>query len=260
MRNRIAVFFVAALVAQIAEARVVRFVVESREPFAGGAPWSQTGAYERLTGTAYIEVDPRDPLNALIVDLDKVPKTLGAKVAFSTPFFILKPVDPARWNHKIYYTANNRGNDPLLPVKTADEVGSNDLALRLGYAIADAGWEGDVVETPSRLAARVPIAKQPDGSPIVGMMRVEYSVRNIPAGGAFTVTLEGSSAFTSYPTADMTHVHSTLTVRDPLNGTRTPIASNRWAFGKCPLGGATLEASATDICYFDSSRPAKSTS
>jgi hypothetical protein len=77
-------------------------------------------------------VDPRDPLNALIVDLDNAPRTARGTVAFSTPFFVLKPVDPARWNHKIYYTANNRGNDPLLPVKTAGEVASNDLALRQG--------------------------------------------------------------------------------------------------------------------------------
>ena len=82
MRKRIAVSFVAALAAQIAEARVVRFVVESREPFAGGPPRGQTGAYERLTGAAYIEVDPRDPLSALIVDLDKVPKTLAPRSRF----------------------------------------------------------------------------------------------------------------------------------------------------------------------------------
>jgi len=233
------------------EARVVRFVVENKQPFAGGAQWGSAGAYERLTGTAYIEVDARDPLNALIVDIENAPRTDRGTVAFSTPFFILKPADPARWNHKIYYTANNRGNDPLLPVRTADQVGSNDLALKLGYAIADAGWEGDLVSSPAKLAVRVPIAKQADGSPIVGLMRVEYSARNIPAGGAFTLNLEGSPGFTSYEAADLNPAHSTLTVRDPVNGTKTPISAGRWAFGKCPSGYASLEASATDICYFD---------
>src|SRR5205823_826467 len=85
------------------EARVVRFVVEQRQPFAGGVEWGTSGAYERLVGTAYMEVDPRDPLNALIVDLDKAPTNARGTVEFSTPFFVLKPVDMARGNHKIFY-------------------------------------------------------------------------------------------------------------------------------------------------------------
>ena len=64
----------AAAVPGTSEARLVRFVVEQREPFAGGAAWGTTGPYERLVGTAHLEVDPRDPLNAVIVDLDKAPR------------------------------------------------------------------------------------------------------------------------------------------------------------------------------------------
>ena len=257
MRLRTIVLGVLAFSLFRLEARVVRFVIEDRQPFAGSAQWGSAGAYEKVTGTAYIELDPRDPLNALIVDLDQAPRTSDGAVPFSTPFFILKPSDPARWNHKIYYTANNRGNDPLLTVKTADQVGSNDLALRLGYAIVDAGWEGDVVGSATRLAVRVPIATQADGSPIVGLMRVEYSARNIPAGGAFTLNLEGSSGFTSYPAADVNPQRSTLTVRDAVSGAKTPIPPDKWAFGKCPTGRASLQPSATDICYFDKFQPNK---
>ena len=43
---------------------------------------------------------------------------------------------------------------------------------------------------------------QPDGNPIVGRMRVEYSDRFIPRDGAFTLTQEGGAAFRSYETAD----------------------------------------------------------
>ena len=56
------------------EARVVRFVVEQSRPFAPGTLFGNVGAYERLDGTAYMEVDPRDSQNSLIVDLDKAPK------------------------------------------------------------------------------------------------------------------------------------------------------------------------------------------
>ena len=142
-----------AALPHVIEAKVVRFVVEQRAPFAEGATFGETGAYERLTGTAYFEVDPNDPLNAVIVDLDLAPRNARGRVEFSTQFFILKPVDMSRGNKKIFYTANNRGNDALLNVKTRADVGLNDFPLRMGYTIVDAGWEGDIVPNATRLAA-----------------------------------------------------------------------------------------------------------
>jgi hypothetical protein len=53
-------FLVAAAVPGPSEARVVRFVVEQQRSFAGGVEWGTTGAYERLDGTAYLEVDPQE--------------------------------------------------------------------------------------------------------------------------------------------------------------------------------------------------------
>jgi hypothetical protein len=84
------------------EARVVRFVVEQKRPVAEGKSFGDAGPYERLDGTVYIEVDPRDPLNKVIVNLDKAPRTPQGLVGFSSPFFILKPVDPARGGRKIF--------------------------------------------------------------------------------------------------------------------------------------------------------------
>lgn len=236
------------------EGKVVRFVVEQRTPFAEGTSFGQAGPYERITGTAYLEVDPNDPLNAGIVDLDLAPRNARRRVEFSTPFFMLKPLDLSRGNQKIFYTANNRGNDALLNAKTKADVGLNDFPLRMGYTIVDAGWQGDIVPTPTKLAANLPIATQPDGSPIVGRMRVEYDDRNMTRDGAFTLNLEGNPAFRSYETADTNPAHSTFTVRDSVSGTRTPIASDRWAFGRCPEGRGSLVPSAVDICFFDGFR------
>src|SRR5215831_16600184 len=78
------------------DARVVRFVVEQTRPFAGGMPFGDVGPYERLDGTAYMAVDPNDPHDNLIVDLDKAPRNAQGLVEFSSPFFILKPVDMAK--------------------------------------------------------------------------------------------------------------------------------------------------------------------
>ena len=63
-------FFWLTAVPRTSEARVVRFAVEEQQPFIGGIDWGKTGPYDKLRGTADLEVDPRDPLNALIVDLE----------------------------------------------------------------------------------------------------------------------------------------------------------------------------------------------
>src|SRR3954469_26034146 len=52
-------------------ARITKIVIEKREPFAGGYGFPVTGAYEKLVGKAYGEVDPKNPLNKAIVNLDK---------------------------------------------------------------------------------------------------------------------------------------------------------------------------------------------
>src|SRR5437870_7249927 len=57
-----------------AEAHVTKLDITQRVPFAGGQEFGTVGAYERLKGIAYFEVDPRDPLNAVITDIDKAPQ------------------------------------------------------------------------------------------------------------------------------------------------------------------------------------------
>ncbi len=267
--RKIASLIVAAaglLAPGLAEARVVRFVVTQVRTFADGASFGSVGQYQRLDGTAYFEVDPRDPHNALIVNLDKAPRNARGMVEFSTTFFILKPTVQSRGNGKIYYVVNNRGNKQALPKYnyvpatlnandpiTAADAGDGFL-MRLGYTVVDAGWQGDVAAGNSRLFPVLPVPAQPDGSPIVERIRIEYSDRTIPQAGTFTLPLEGDASFRSYETADSNTAHSSLSVRDTVSGTGTPIASSRWAFGRCPTGAPSLVPSTTDICLFDGFR------
>ena len=245
-----------------AEARVVRFVVEERLSFASGMEWGTAGPYERLKGTAYMEVDPKDPLNALIVNLDKAPRNARGMVEFSAPFLILKPVDMTRGNRKIWYGINNRGNCielgnrafPPPPATcnpmTAADVGANNVLLKAGYAIVDAGWHGDVPAGPNRLSPKFPVATQPDGSPIVGPARVEFSFQQTASFSLPLVT-----DFDPDEAADTNTAHSTLTVRDHADAPRVAIPSDRWAFGKCPTGAASLVPSTTDLCVFNGIEP-----
>jgi len=275
MVSKSVVFVVIALLLAAApgasDARVVRFVVEQTRTFADGTSFGDVGTYQRLDGTAYMEVNPfgGDPLNAVIVNLDRAPRNARGMVEFSAPFFILKPTDIARGNGKLFYGINNRGNKQTLgyfnfvpsgpginnPITAADA--GDGFLMRLGYTVVDAGWQGDVAPGNNRLFPNFPVATQPGGSPIVAAVRIEYSDRTIPQAGTFTLTLEGDPSFRSYETADMNTAHSTLTVRDTVQGPKVPIPSSRWAFGTCPTGPASLVPSTTNICLFDGFQPDK---
>jgi len=232
-------------------ARLTRLVVTQTVPLAGGVSWGSTGPYERLTGTAYFEVHPNHPNNDVIVDLDKAPRNARGMVEFSTQFMIVRPVDMSKSNGKIFYRINNRGNNAVYTGTTAAQLAANDVYLRMGYIIVDAGWQGDLVPVATRLVPTLPIATNKDGSPIVGPMRIEYSDRTIPLTGSFSMNLEGNAAFRSYETADTSTARATFTMRDSVNGAKTAIAADRWAFGTCPTGQASLVPSSFDICYFD---------
>ena len=257
-----------ALTAPPADARVVRIEVERTTPYAGGKEFGDAGRFERLDGTVYMEVDPDDPLNAVIVNLDRAPRNDRGLVEFSAPFFIIRPVDMARGNRKLLYGINNRGNAIELgfhafpPLPPGADPGSDDgLFFRLGYTLVDAGWAGDILTTATRLGANLPVAVQADGSPIVSRIRIEYS-SDLPqqmAGGAglYTVPLKGNARFVSYEAADTDTAHSTLTVRDAIDGQRRPIPADGWAFGTCPSGAESLAPSTTDLCLFDGFDPNK---
>lgn len=169
-------------------ARVTKFVVEERVPFASGTDWGQAGPYERLKGRVYMEVDPSDPLNSLIVNLDRAPRNSRGLVEFNAPFFMLKPVDMNKGNQKIWYGINNRSNCielmfrtfPFRPVTCnaikAEDIGADHPILQQGFVFVDAGWHADAMPDPTgaRLVPQFPVAKQSDGSPIVGTVRVEH--------------------------------------------------------------------------------------
>ena len=91
------------------DARVTRFVVERTTPYADGRTFGDVGAFERLEGTAHFEVDPSDPRNAVIVNIDRAPRNARGLVEFSAPFVLIKPVDLTRGNGKLLYGLNNRG-------------------------------------------------------------------------------------------------------------------------------------------------------
>jgi hypothetical protein len=232
----------------VAEARVTRLVIEQRQLFAGGKSWGAAGPYEHLSGTAWFEVDPANPHNRVIFNLDRAPRNAKGLVEFSAPVFIIKPVNAALGNGKIFYSVNNRGNTDLGFVADAARVSSRvRQQMELGYTLVDAGWHGDGIPNARQLFPKFPVATQADGQPIVGPLRLEFSGGG--QGSAYSQPL--APTWRAYEAADTDTRHSTLTVRERADSPRVPVAADAWAFGTCPTGRASLQPGHTDICLFD---------
>src|SRR5262245_14977879 len=70
--------------ASVAEAHIFKIEITSKEsPAFEGKTFGDVGAYEKLRGKAYGEVDPADPRNALITDIQLAPRNSNGKVVYS---------------------------------------------------------------------------------------------------------------------------------------------------------------------------------
>src|SRR5262245_41990817 len=88
-------------------AEVVRIEVQSRMDLSGRS-FGKAGEYEKLSGTIYFAVDPKNTSNRIITDIDKAPRNGAGKVEFSSDFFMLKPKDASRGNGTVLYEVSNR--------------------------------------------------------------------------------------------------------------------------------------------------------
>ena len=164
---------------------ITRIVIKRRQPFAKGYEFPITGAYEKLVGKIYGEVDPKNRLNKVIVNLEKAPRNKRGRVEYWSDFCILKPVDMARGNGKIFYDAPNRGSkrivafltmrlQPTIPVRLEDA--GNGFLMREGYTIVWCGWQGDLLPQENWLVMGVPVATH-NGEEIVGRSAPRSSSR-----------------------------------------------------------------------------------
>lgn len=180
-----------------------------------------TGPYLKITGTFEGAVDPTDPRNAVIADIDLAPRENGM-VRYRSTFFLLRPVDLARANGKIFYDFGNRGNKRILQWFN-DAAPANDpsepehfghgFLMRQGYVVALSGWAGDVAAGPNIMSIEVPIATNRDGGSISGPLVVEV----IPATSAAT------AINLPYPAIDPSPSKGMLTVREHEADPRVPV-------------------------------------
>src|SRR5262245_55949590 len=81
-----------------AQAAVERVEILSRSAVLEGRPFGNSGSYEKITGRIHFKVQPGDPHNRIIVDLDKAPRAADGAVEFSADFCLLRPTDLKKGN------------------------------------------------------------------------------------------------------------------------------------------------------------------
>ncbi|HUC98582.1 MAG TPA: alpha/beta hydrolase domain-containing protein [Candidatus Polarisedimenticolaceae bacterium] len=228
-------------IGHLAEARITRIVIQTRtSPAFGGASFGAVGQYEQLTGVAFGEVNPKDPLNAVITDIELAPRNTRGNVEYSMDFAITKPVDMSRGNKTLLYDVPNRGNirSPELNVGgNATNVGDGFLQ-REGYTLVDSGWEGDLT---TGLRITLPVAKRRDGREIRGRVRAEY----ILGSAASTQDVTEPPAYEAISTDN---AKATLTRRVHQNDPRELIPNSQWAFADCTSVPFPGVADPTKVC------------
>src|SRR5882672_3729525 len=215
-----------------AEARITRIEITSTEsPTFGGYSWPEVGQYEKLVGKAYGEVNPHDPRDAVIVDIELAPRNARGNVEYAFDFYILEPLDLRRGNGKVMYEPPNRGgktwanfarmpggNDPGSVTDPA--VLANAFLMPRGYAMVWSGWDKAAGTSTANFNATItlPIAKNPDGSAITGPA-YEYIVTG---GASFTL---------AYPAADPADkTTAQLTHRVHLDDVPQPVPAAGWTY------------------------------
>ena len=252
LRNSIAAALAVALMLATAplQARVTKIVIDEKisPAFCKGSTcpsYGGTGQYEQIAGRAFGELDPRDPLNALIQDVT-LAKDADGKVRYVASFVISKPVDMSKASGMLWHDVPNRGR-PLTLADLEREFGDVGLA---------SAWQGDNASLSLDLGTAVrskmnangnhwlqlPVAKNPDGSTITGPVLGRIINRSGPAAQPLIVQTNP----VPYMPASLDTTQARLVSRDheSMDGVvtgETPIAAADWKF----CGGGTYDAPLT---------------
>ena len=227
----------------VADARITKVAIDtaqSQSPTFGGYSWPGVGQYEKVVGTAFGEVNPLDPQNAVIVDIQLAPRNSRKNVEYSFDFYILKPKDLSKGAHKVMYEPPNRGrktwqslgrvtsggNDPG-SITDPTEL-ANAFLMPRGYTMVWSGWDASAGTSSANFNMRIggsggpgsglPIATNPDGSTITGPA-FEY------------IIMSGSAAYPlTYPAATLDKSKAKLTHRVHLNDAPVEISASSWTY------------------------------
>lgn len=211
--------------------RVVRLRIERRESVLNGRAFGAVGPYEKLVGKVEFALDPALAINRNIVDLDLAPRNQRGEVVFSSDFYMLKPVQPARGNSRLFYEVGNRGGKGMLRTfqkasgsrdPESDAEFGDGFLMSQGYSLLWMGWQWDVPDGQMRM--EMPIATD-HGTPISGLVRGNF----VPNAKSPTAPVADRN-HKAYPVANPADPDSFMTVRDGVLDPPQRIPRARWRF------------------------------
>ncbi len=234
----IAVGLLALGQADNAVARITSVTITSIAPAYGGVSFGSVGPYQFVTGVANGAVDPADPRNAVIQDIDLAPLDTKGLVEYLTNFQILMPVDETKGNHIMLTEIVNRGNelDPgtfNIGTSTTNPQGDGFLENQ-GLTLLWAGWQADLVapaSNPGLITMSAPIAHYRNGQTITGPVRSEWIVTTPTS--TQNILADSSSNTPGYASVTTNNAGLTLTERVHQNDPKVPIPNSDWAFADC---------------------------
>ena len=166
-RCLIGLAFALATVAS-ASAEVVRATITSRVDVDFG--------YEKIVGRVFFAVDPKNPQNVLIADIDKAPRNTEGLVEFSSDLYILRP--KAGGNDTVIIDVVNRGRLTMLNGFNRAGLAGTELGdgmlMKRGFTIVAVGWEFDVPSRPDAIRIEVPPASE-NGRPVQPIVSGQFT-------------------------------------------------------------------------------------
>ena len=229
----------------VGQAHVTRIEVLKVEPVpAVQADGEAVPAYERISGRFYGELDPRDPKNALITDIQLARKNARGLVEYVGTFSLMKPADMSKASGVLMYSVVNRGNGRA-------------SASAEGHVSLVSGWQGDVIPSDTNQTIQVPRAKNPDGSSITGPFVIRLTGQT---GSTATLTMPRGNV-TPYPPATLDTAAATLlsAVSETPMGVKGLVAGGviqtDWAFATCETTPFPGVPDPTHICLKNGFNP-----
>ena len=223
-------FVVVLATALSASAEVVRVTIASRADVDFG--------YEKIVGRVFFAVDPRDPHNVRIADIDKAPRNTAGLVEFSSDLYILRPKSGG--NGVALLDVVNRGRMTVLTGFNRSALFGGELGdgmlMKRGFTVVAVGWEFDVPSRPGNIRIEVPAA-----SDVSRPVQPIVSGQFIPAKADQSFTV---GDLVGYEPADPNGPDTTLTIRHAVLATPQVVPRASWtlAGNTVTTTGAPFEA------------------
>lgn len=207
-RTQLVVSLVLFALTFTSQAQVTRIEITARETLSSPAVDFQ---YETIRGQVYYTLDPADPANAAVTDIEYAPTNGNGLVEYSADFKLLVPsADIA--NGGLLYNVNNRGGSTVPPENSLQHPLSG-----LGFTYLVTGWINELAPRDGRDRLHAPVVGS-TANPITGPVRYEVSVDRADND----VNIAGGGHLAYYP-AEGALANATLTRRLYQDDPRVPV-------------------------------------